>query len=239
ALKASIANVDASLAADEASRLATAAVNVEQALQIAADMGSGGSSSSGDQHPHPVGQAGLAIAAPRLDWNAYFTELGRTALGSFGVENLYSFSALDDMLNTWSIDDLHAYLTARWYEAMQPTQHNNASCMQQVEWTMSDAIEPRFLELAGVDKSAQDKARMRFTAIVDAFGEELDAEPFLDISTRVEARIKLAKMRGAIGGSRDLDTYRDVTLDPNASFIQNNLLLTERSFAQSLSQIGQ
>jgi predicted metalloendopeptidase len=233
ALTTALSTVDAGLAADDATRIATAAVKIEAALAAA----SGGNVF--DQPSHPVGQVGLEAAAPHIDWNAYFAELGpHASLGSFGVENLDAFAALDTLLSTASIDDVHAYLTARWYEAEPPHASDAASCQQAVEYSMSDAIEPRFLAVAGVDANAQAKARAMFRAIVDAFGDELKNEAWLDTSTRVEAEVKLSKMRGAIGASRKLDTFADAAIDPAAPYVVNDVLLSERSFAQSLAQVG-
>jgi endothelin-converting enzyme/putative endopeptidase len=222
------------LTTDVATRMATSAVAVERSLASAASQGG----QSHDAQPHPVGQAGLEAAAPHVDWKSYFTTLGRSNLGSFGVDNLDFFSALDALVTSASLDDVHAYLTARWYEAEQPTPATADSCQQQVESAMSDAIEPRFLELAGVDAKAQAKARALWGAIVDAFGEELKAEPFLDVSTRVEAEVKLGKMRGAIGASRNLDTFTDVDLAESDPYVENAVRLAERSFDQQLAQIG-
>jgi predicted metalloendopeptidase len=232
-LTAGVAAAEPSLATEEVTRIATAALTIEQTLSKL-----GGNVFDPAIKSHPVGQAGLEAAAPNFDWKSFFETLGRTDLGDFPVDQLDYFAALDGLLTTTSSDDIHAYMTARWYETLKRDAPTVQSCQQQVEFNMADAIEPRFLELAGVDSRAQAKARALFRAIVDSFGEELKNESFLDVSTRVEAQVKLGKMRGAIGASRKLDTFTDVELDVNAPFAQNNVLLQERTFERGLAQVG-
>ena len=227
---------DGSLAADEVTRIATASVNVEQALWKADN--DSATASAGPSASHPVGQVGLEAVAPHFDWKSYFAELGGPNLGSFPVDNLDAFAATDQLLATASLDDLKTYLVAHWYEGAQQHAIEAAACQEDVEWTMSDAIEPRFLAAAGVDSKAQAKARALWRAIVDAFGEELKNESWLDTSTRVEALVKLSKIRGAIGSSRKLDGFSDIEIDPTDSYVKNSTLLAERSFRQQLALVG-
>jgi predicted metalloendopeptidase len=230
-LTTAIAAVEPALAAYAVAKMAQTALTMETTLAALGNQG--------DQKAHPVGAEGLADAAPGIDWKTYFATLGAPAnLGSFPVSGLEAFAAIDKLIATTPADDLHAYLTAEWYASIPRAAATEASCEQQVAFTMADAIEPRFLEAAGVDAKAQAKARKLFRAIVDAFGEELKAEPFLDVSTRVEAEVKLSKMRGAIGASKTLDTFADIELDPNEMFEVNNMRLSERGFVQALAQMG-
>src|SRR5262249_4644571 len=149
-------------------------------------------------------------AAPAFEWRAYFAALGAPRLQDFYVGGLSYFVALDSLLRGLSVDDARAYLTVRWYEAANPDASDPgagrpAFCANVVGFLMADAFETRFDELAGVDDTAQRKARAMFRAVVREFDAELaHDEPFLDDATRIEARTKLAKLSGAIARSPDL-----------------------------------
>jgi putative endopeptidase len=228
-----------SLGEAEANRIGAAAVKIEHSLFTAA-----AAVEAAAERPHPVGRRGLESAAPNVDWNAYFGMLGRQSLGNFPVEGLSYFAALDTLLKTADPADLHAYLTSRWYGAAArvglapPAPARAGFCKSQLEFTMSDAIESRFLELAGVDARARAKARALWGAIVTAFEEELRNEPFLDVATRVEAEVKLGKMRGAIASSRRLDDFRGAVVNASDAFVVNVMSLRERDFEDGLSHIG-
>jgi predicted metalloendopeptidase len=232
-----IKQVESSLDDAEVTRLATAAVKIDEALSKA------DAAAQADDKEHPIGRQGLEMTTPTFDWKAYFAMLGRTSLGDFPVYGISYFAALDDILKTSDIGDLHAYLLARYYTSANrllaaATTGRKAYCVQQLEGLMADAIEPRFLELAGVDAKAKAKARALWNGIVNAFDEELREEPFLDAATRIEAEIKLKDMRGAIAGSRKLDDFGGLVVSANDSFLANNQRVRERDFAAGLAQIG-
>jgi predicted metalloendopeptidase len=236
-LAGAIAQVEPALSQDEVGRLAQTAANIEQRLFQA---NGGVVFGPGDDHPHPVGKAGLAMATPHFDWDTYFATIGAPSdLGSFVVKGLDYFAALDGILATTPIEDLRAYLIAELeFFSLGRGPTTDEFCQQMLGFVMPDAIEPRFLELAGVDDKAQAKARALFRSIVDAFDKELDGEAFLDTSTRIEAKVKLAKMRATIGASHDIDTFTDIEIDPTALYMENFARLVERSFHRSLAQIG-
>jgi putative endopeptidase len=156
---------------------------------------------------------------------------------------------MDAVFKQTSLAEMRAYLTARWYESI-PVLHGfgdpspelagliNRVCGLLLTTRMSDAIEPRFLELAGVDARAQAKARALYRAIANAFEEELKTAAFLDLPTRVEAQMKLSKMRAAIGGSRSLDDFRNVPIDGGDTFAVIDMRLREHAFDRGLAQVG-
>jgi putative endopeptidase len=221
----------------EAARLAAAAVGVEKALASAS------AALPPNQSSHPVGRRGLEAAAPNVDWASYFGAFGTTNLGDFQVSGLEYFNALDRILATTDMTALHAYLTTRWYEATTrdagaPANTRAPICMSELQWGMSDAVEGRFLELAGVDSRARAKANALWRAITDAFGEQLREPSFLDVPTRVEALVKLDKMRAAIGASRKLDDFADLAFDAEDSFVSNKMRIAEREFERDLGNIG-
>jgi predicted metalloendopeptidase len=190
----------------------------------------------------PVGRRGLELAAPDFDWNAYFTALGRTSFGDFPVSELDVLPDLAKMLAEASAADLRTYLVVRLYERLArmvpPAADRAPFCQNMLANQMVDAIETRYLEAAGVTAAGRAKARAMYRAIVATFDEELEAESFLDVPTRIEAQLKLDKMRGAIGASRSLDDYADANIDAGASFLANNASLAERAFDDALAHIG-
>ena len=101
-----------------------------------------------------------------------------------------------------------------------------------------DAIETRFLALAGVDDVSRRKARALFNAIVDAFDDELLTEPFLSLTTRDTARAKLHALRLAMAKSRHLDDYADVPISSAAGWDANRIAIREHAFDVGLHQVG-
>jgi predicted metalloendopeptidase len=217
-------------------RLATGAVKIDEALSKAE------AASQDDEASHPLGRPGLELTTPSLDWKAYFQMLGRTSLGDFPVYGVSYFAALDQILTTSDIADIHAYLVARYYSSasrlIAAGADRKSYCERQLQGVVADVIEPRFLELAGVDAKAKAKARALWNGIVSAFDEELQEEPFLDTATRIEARMKLKDMRGAIAASRTLDDLGGLVVSANDSFLANYQRVRERDFAQGLAQVG-
>ncbi len=239
---ATLKGVEPALTDEEATRLATAAVRIDEALSRLDGTANAWPGADHHQRPHLVGRQGLEIAAPRFDWHAYFTTLGRADFGAFPVEDLGFFSGLDELFATADPADIRAYLRVRWYGVAArysaPPADRASFCRSQVRTVMADAIESRFLELAGVDARARAKARALWSAVVEAFGRELREETFLDAPTRIEALVKLEKMRGAIGASRRLDDFAGVAVNASDTLVENRLRLRERSFDRGLAQIG-
>jgi endothelin-converting enzyme/putative endopeptidase len=236
-LMAAVKAAEPLISDDDAKKLVASAMNIEQALADAASKLQAG------QGPSPTGRAGLKTAAPAFAWPAYFLSLGKTNLQDFLVDGLPYFAGMNRVLEALPLDDARAYLIVRWYEGA--TIDANVSdarrprfCANVTAFAMSDALEARFNEVAGVDATAQRKARVLFGAIVDAFDQELQEEAFLDTNTRIEAQTKLSKMRGAIGASRNLDGFADVTVNADDAFAANWARLSEHGFDLSLSQIG-
>jgi predicted metalloendopeptidase len=102
---------------------------------------------------------------------------------------------------------------------------------------MLDALEPRFLELAGVDDAARRKARAMFDAVKVGFRQRLEAATFLDAGTRARAALKLEMVSGAIGGSPNVDDFADLDLT-NGAPLEKRLRVIERSFDRQVARIG-
>src|SRR5262249_44281293 len=158
---------------------ATTTVTIEHAISAAM------SKTVDDSKPHPIGRDGLALAAPHFAWDAYFEALGRSDFDDFPISGLAYFSALDELVRQTSPEDVKVYLTLHWYEAVDFVANNvepsrrDYKCKANVARWMSDAIEPRFLELAGVDDRALAKARALWDEIIATFHDELETEGFL------------------------------------------------------------
>src|SRR5258706_5152909 len=172
---------DPTLGDADARAMATAAVNVEQALSTSAWNTNAAAA--------PLGRAGLAQLAPSFPWSAYFSSLDVSHLGKFEVDQSDYFTALGGTFATLSIADARAYLTTYFYDHV--TQDSSvapagraAYCQSTIAWLAQDAVEPRFLDMAGVDELSRRKARALFNAIADAFDERLRGEEFLTGSTR-------------------------------------------------------
>jgi endothelin-converting enzyme/putative endopeptidase len=233
--------VEPGLGDDEATRLATAAAGIEGQLFLAI------AAIDPEERPHPIGRPGLETAMPHVAWDAYFGELGRTDLPSFDVDGLSYMATVDQILTSASPSDLHAYLTGRWYEAMtsaiasvpaDPAAHQSF-CQNQLAGAMADAIEPRFLALAGVDAKAKAKAKVLLDALIASFDATLgEGDSFLDVPTRIEARAKLGKIRTAVGSSRTLDDFRDVALEGSEPWVLVDLRLRERAFDHAFAMMG-
>lgn len=228
---AEIRVADPQMFESDALRLAQAAVALEKQL---ADASAGESSLDA----RPLGQRGLEVVAPHLDWATYFHVLGAPDdLGEFPIWRLDWFAALDGILSTASLVDIKAYLVAQLYAPMASLLapgDRTQLCQGYLMSKLADVVEPRFLEAAGVDEHAQGKARALYRAIVAEFDKELRVASFLDATTRAEAVVKLAKMGEAIAASRELDDLRGYEVDPDASWIENNVRLNERNFARAL-----
>jgi predicted metalloendopeptidase len=237
ALVAAVKAAEPLISDDDAQKLVASAILVEQALANAAAQLPQG------QPPSPTGRSGLETAAPAFAWNAYFLSLGKQRLQDFMVDGLAYFGGINRIVEALSLDDMRAYLVVRWYEGAAVDAHVSDArrprfCASMTAFTMSDAIEPRFLALAGVDATAQRKARVLLKAIADAFDQELQEEAFLDTNTRLEAETKLAKMRGAIGASKTLDDFADFDLSKDDAFASNWAKVSEHGFDVALGQIG-
>jgi putative endopeptidase len=230
--------VDPSLPEAEVSRLSLTTYEIEAALSAA--------TGAPLDEMHHVGWTGLEGVAPTFDWTAYRRALG--ALGAtsadFSVLEISYYATMANVIESASLVDLQEYLTTTWYRTMgdlerRPTDETarRSYCKSVMLQSMPEAIEARFLALAGVDSRARAKARALYHAIVDEFAKGLDAS-FLDAPTRAEASVKLAKMRAAIGASRTPDDFRELRVDPRDLFSANRTRLLEHRVSRDVRQIG-
>lgn len=222
------------LTESEAARLARGAVDIEATL---AKAGAGAFGASG----HPVGKLGLAAVAPGVDWDSVLRALHAPAnIGDFNVPSLEYFGVVDQVLRSATPEMVAAHIKSALYESYEPPPPAaiDETCSNAGFYVFGDALEPRFLLYAGVDAAAQRKARGMFAATVDAFTENLASNAFLDLPTRIEAQVKAAKVRAAIGSSRELDDYSDVTIDPEAPFAANGARLAARYVDLSFHKNG-
>lgn len=190
-----------------------------------------GSLPADDGARHMTGLPGLETAAPNVDW--------RTLLGELGVERPSStfelvvpstFAAVGRVIASLPVEDVTAFLTV-WIYASTPSSAGSANpptlCRQVTDKLLSDAVQPAFLEYAGIDEAARTKALAMWSALKSAFAEELAEATWLDEATRTAASRKLAAMEVVFGASKDLDDYATLTLD-GAFFDQRHTLLAYR-----------
>ena len=226
AVEATVAGAYPSLTdADRAARAALV-VRIDTALTAAL-----GDSENQPPTVHPIGRAGLKIAAPHIDWDAALNALGLAKAQRVVLYNLEVLTKIDGVLATISPRDLADYLEYKvigryaYFDAPVGAARAPAACRKATSRALSGIVEQRFLDTVLGKKNTRVAMAMA-KKVLATFQTRLETTEFLDPATRAEAIVKARAMQ-ITPLQEPRDRYRDVTINPTA-FVANDVALARR-----------
>jgi putative endopeptidase len=205
---------------------------------------------------HKIDRAGVAQATPRFDWDTYWITVGLKHVKDVTVTSLELLAGLDKLLaatrpEVWRAylafhvtDEAAPLLTKQLEDAQfaflsaltgQPEQSPRwKRCVAQTVDALGDLVGQAFVRdrFGGASKAA---AENQIRAIVAAMTANLDAQPWMDDTTRARALAKLDAMTYQIGYPNKWRSYR-FKLDPR-TWAGNALAARKAERARQLAKI--
>jgi putative endopeptidase len=206
---------------------------------------------------HKIDRAGVAKAMPGLDWDAFWSLVGRKDVKDVTVTSPEFLAGVDPLLAKTKPATWRAYLAFHLASASAPLSTRQLEelafklesaltgqpempprwkrCVQHTASALSDLVGQLFVRdrFGGASKTA---AEEQVHAIVTAMTENLHALPWMDPATKVKAKAKLAAMTYQIGYPKKWKAYT-FKLDPKA-WTANALAARKAEHTRQLAKIG-
>ena len=208
---------------------------------------------------HRIDRAGLAKAAPKFPWDAYFTALEREGLQAINVEAPAFFEGFDAVLATAQAEALRAYL--RWHAVNSASSKLGKAfvdesfrfgstaftgttqdlprwkkCVAFTTQAMGQSVGRLFVEGAFSPEAKGISIEM-IRRIEDAFEAQVGSIAWMDDATKVKAREKLHKIANQIGYPNQWLDYS--ALEPASdSYLANALKAARFAARRDLDKIG-
>lgn len=147
------------------------------------------------------------------------------------VRRLASLGALGENL-------YHAHFAFRQHVyGVQKLEARWRMCQQMTTKFLGDAVGAAYVKKYFPEERQKVALQMAHD-IVDAFGEGLDHQTWMDLGTRNAAKEKLRAIRLKIGFSQNLDRYEGVRIS-QSSYSGNVQAATEHKWAKKIGRLGQ
>jgi endothelin-converting enzyme/putative endopeptidase len=208
---------------------------------------------------HRLERKGLAEAAPRFAWDAWFEARGLGAVQAVNVAEPAFFKALDEQLAARGLDEWRSYLRAQAVSAAAPAlgkafveenfRYHSAAlsgaaedlprwkrCATFVDRAMGQALGRLFVQGAFAG-SAKDEAQRMIGDVERAFAENVATLAWMDQATQKASLQKLRKVFNKIGFA---DKWRDYSAleVSRASHLGNAMAAARFESRRQLDKIG-
>jgi putative endopeptidase len=208
-------------------------------------------------HPMPVSE--LKTLAPDFDWAAFFSGIGAPSLTSLNVGTPTYFEAMDQALESNSLDTLKSYLRfkvtnnkAPWlstpfFDAYftffnkqlkgqdSPTPRWKR-CTRETDEALGEAVGQDWVK-QNFPPDAKVNMEKLVTELEKALGEDIQSLPWMSDTTKKQAELKLSEFRDKIGYPDNWRDYSSLSVDRD-DLIGNLNRSAAYEFAYDLNKIG-
>ena len=208
---------------------------------------------------HKMTRQELAALTPAFHWNEYLTASGAPAFQNINVAWPDFFKALNEELQTTSLEDWKTYFTWRLLHAkatMLPTKFLQENfdfygktltgakemrprwkrCVDYTDGALGEALGQKFVE-----RTFGKEGKARTLAMVDrlekALGQDIQALPWMTAATKQKAAVKLAAIKNKIGYADHWRDYSSVTIKRDDA-LGNTARADRFEFQRQLNKIG-
>ena len=208
---------------------------------------------------HKMTIAELEKLAPNFEFNRYFVDTGAPKFTSVNVANPEFFKAINETLNTVSLQDWKTYLRWKYIRSMAPELSDDfvnesfdfwakylrgqkelearwKRCTSYTDGDLGEALGQLY-----VDKNFPPAAKKATLDLVNgveaAMGEDLKDLSWMSPETRKKAEEKLSKVTNKIGYPDKWRDYSSVKIEAD-DFLGNSLRANEFEVRRELNKIG-